>query len=117
MAPVDEDRLVQVLTNLVENGLSAGGPAVTVRLELGSTGGRAVVDVGDNGWGIPEPDRDRVFERLVRLDAARSSPTGSGLGLPIARGIAEAHGGSLTLMADPPGGRRGAHFRLELPRG
>lgn len=115
VASVDPDRLVQVLTNLVENALTAGGAAATVRLLLGSTGARAVVDVRDDGPGIPEADRERVFERLVRLDPARSSPTGSGLGLPIARGIAEAHGGSLALVADPPDAGPGAHFRLELP--
>jgi two-component system OmpR family sensor kinase len=116
LAPVDPDRLVQVLTNLVENALAAAGPAATVQLRLGSTGDRAVVDVRDDGPGIPEADRDRVFERLVRLDPARSSPTGSGLGLPIARGIAEAHGGSLALVTDAQDTGPGAHFRLELPR-
>ncbi|WP_375426053.1 ATP-binding protein [uncultured Friedmanniella sp.] len=114
-APVDPDRLVQVLTNLVENALTAGGPGATVRLELAAAGERAVVDVTDDGPGIPAADRERVFERLVRLDPARSNPSGSGLGLPIARGIAEAHGGSLVLLPDSPDRDRGAWFRLELP--
>jgi signal transduction histidine kinase len=61
---------------------------------------------------VPEAERERIFERFVRLDPSRSRHRfGSGLGLPIARGLAEAHGGELVCLA----GGRGARFRLTLP--
>ncbi|MDX3575096.1 ATP-binding protein, partial [Streptomyces sp. ID05-47C] len=76
-------------------------------------GGRAVVAVADDGDGVPEADRERVFERFVRLDAARSRDDGgAGLGLAIARDVAERHGGTLTVRGTPEGG---ALFELRLP--
>lgn len=115
-ACVDGDRLVQVLDNLVDNAVHAGAGtvAITVAADRDAADDVAVVDVVDDGPGIPPAEHERVFERLVRLDDARSGGTGSGLGLPIARGIAEAHGGSLQLL---DGSRRGAHVRLRLPVG
>jgi two-component system OmpR family sensor kinase len=107
----DRDRLVQVVANLVDNALVHGeGPVV---IGLAREGGHAVLDVDDDGPGVPAADRGRVFDRMVRLDPARGRrPTaGSGLGLPIARGIAEAHGGSVDLLD----GAAGARFRLRLP--
>ncbi|WP_086772772.1 ATP-binding protein, partial [Streptomyces bobili] len=75
--------------------------------------GRAVVAVADDGDGVPEADRERVFERFVRLDAARSRDDGgAGLGLAIARDVAERHGGTLTVRGTPEGG---ALFELRLP--
>ena len=68
---------------------------------------------GTPGPGVPPADRERIFERLVRLDDGRSADSGgSGLGLAIARGYARAHGGDL-VCADPRG--PGALFRLTLP--
>ena len=68
----------------------------------------------DDGPGVPPADRERIFDRLVRLDEARAAEDGgAGLGLAIARGIARAHGGDLRCV-DPPGGR-GAAFALTLP--
>jgi signal transduction histidine kinase len=108
----DTFRLRQVLANLLDNArhATAAGGRVTVSLDRGR--GRVVVEVEDDGPGVPEPERERIFERFVRLDASRSRDRfGSGLGLPIARGLAEAHGGSLVCL----GGTRGACFRLTLP--
>jgi two-component system, OmpR family, sensor kinase len=66
----------------------------------------------DTGPGIPDADRDRIFDRLVRLDTARNQDRGgAGLGLPIARALARAHGGELACL--PREG--GAQFRLSLP--
>lgn len=115
-AAVDADRIVQVLSNLCDNAVNAG--ARTVRIDVARTADRssveASVDIVDDGPGVPEAERERVFQRLVRLDPARSGAGGSGLGLPIARGIAEAHGGRLELVApDGPGAR----VRLTLPAG
>ena len=73
----------------------------------------AEVAVTDCGDGIPEADRERVFERFVRLDASRHGE-GAGLGLPIARAIAEAHGGALVLARSDPSG---STFLVRLPAG
>ena len=107
----DPDRITQVLTNLVDNALAATHQQGHVTLSLAQTDGAVTVDVADDGPGVPPADAERVFERLVRLDASRTSG-GSGLGLSIARGIAQAHGGSLVLV---PTHERGARFRLSLP--
>ncbi len=109
----DPDRITQVLTNLVDNALAATHGRGPVSMTLARTPDALTVDVADDGPGVPAADAERVFERLVRLDASRSSG-GSGLGLSIARGIAEAHGGTLVLV---PSERRGARFRLSLPAG
>jgi two-component system OmpR family sensor kinase len=109
----DPQALVGVLRNLVDNACRAAGPAGTVEIVLGTEGGTAVVDVVDDGPGVPAGERTRIFERLVRLDAARSVDTGgSGLGLAIARGTARAHHGDLVCLATPG---PGATFRLTLP--
>lgn len=105
----DGDRVTQILTNLVDNARRAAGPEGRVVVEVGP-GGRVVVS--DDGPGVPPEDRERVFERLVRLDEARSRDKGgAGLGLPIARGLARAHGGDLRLLDRSPG----AAFELVLP--
>ena len=75
-------------------------------------GGQAVVTVTDDGDGIAPQDRERVFERFVRLeDSRRLEPGGSGLGLAISRDIAHAHDGTLVIEDSP----RGARFVLRLP--
>ncbi|MFC5679391.1 sensor histidine kinase [Aeromicrobium endophyticum] len=105
----DADRVAQVLGNLLAN---AGRVAGTVHIDVRAVGGRAVVDVTDDGPGVPPADRERIFERLVRLDQGRDRHAGGvGLGLAVARGIAEAHGGSLTCEPSDVGAR----FRLVLP--
>lgn len=101
----DADRLAQVFGNLLDNAARATGGTGTVVLRTGcaddADGDVGVVRVSDDGPGIPEADRARVFDRLVRLDAGRDDRSGgAGLGLPIARGIARAHGGDLVC---PPG--------------
>jgi signal transduction histidine kinase len=120
--PGDAGQLQGVLRNLLDNARRAAGPTGTVHVALGRVDGSAVLDVIDDGPGVPEPDRERVFDRLVRLDAARSADAGgSGLGLAIARGVARAHGGDLVCLGpsgwsgDPA--RPGAVFRLSLPAG
>lgn len=114
VAAVDPDRITQVLANLVDNATNAAGPRASVGIVVGHQSGSAFVDVTDNGPGIPAEDTERIFERLVRLDASRDRRHGgAGLGLSIARGIARAHGGELTFVPRP--GRKGALFRLVLP--
>ncbi len=110
-AEVDPDRLGQVLDNLLRNAVRAAGPEGRVEVLVRAEGEHVRLDVVDDGPGVPADQRERVFDRLVRLDAARSRDGGAGLGLPIARALARAHGGDvLCLPAD-----RGACFRVQLP--
>jgi signal transduction histidine kinase len=112
----DAGRVSQIVGNLVDNAARATGGTgqVTVWLDA-SRADEVAVFVSDDGPGVPESDRERVFDRLVRLDEARrSGDGGAGLGLPIARGLARAHGGDLVGVAPGPG-RSGAVFRLTLP--
>jgi signal transduction histidine kinase len=111
----DPQRLAQVLANLMNNGRQATGGQGHIFLTVGAAGGFAHLTVIDDGPGVPEADRERIFDRLVRLDEARASASGgSGLGLPIARGICRAHGGDLRCEPPPPG-HQGAVFRITLP--
>ncbi|WP_261340696.1 sensor histidine kinase [Lentzea guizhouensis] len=105
----DGQRLAQVLANLVDNARQATGPQGTVRIRVDLTG----FTVADDGPGVPASERERIFDRLVRLDDARDRRSGgSGLGLAIARGVVRAHGGELTCEAS----EGGAVFRVVLPR-
>lgn len=102
----------RVLTNLLDNARRHARSAVTVTVR--QEGDRAVVAVADDGDGVAEADRERIFERFVRLDEARSRDDGgAGLGLAIARDIAVRHGGTLTVGRAPAGG---ALFELRLPQ-
>ena len=123
--PADPTKIAAIIRNLVDNALRAAGPAGWVALTLSQQGERAVLEVADSGPGVPPADRERIFERLVRLDSARSTDSGgSGLGLAIARGYARAHAGDLTCqeprprlpgtIATTPYGP-GARFVLTLP--
>ncbi|AXE88689.1 MULTISPECIES: HAMP domain-containing sensor histidine kinase [unclassified Streptomyces] len=104
-------QLGRVLANLLDNAQRHAREAVTVSVRR--EGDRAVVGVADDGDGVPEADRERIFERFVRLDAARSRDDGgAGLGLAIARDVAVRHGGTLTAGQGPAGG---ALFELRLP--
>ncbi|GII91910.1 sensor histidine kinase [Sinosporangium siamense] len=106
----DKLRLSRLLANLVDN---AERHAIDhVRIAVYPDGETAVLEVQDDGAGIDPGEREVVFQRFTRLDAARSRDAGgTGLGLPIAREIAEAHGGILTVEDSD----RGALFVLRLP--
>ncbi|MFI6859928.1 ATP-binding protein [Streptomyces sp. NPDC050421] len=104
-------QLARVIGNLLDNAErhARGAVAVAVRAE----GGGVVVEVTDDGDGVPEGERERIFERFVRLDDARTRDEGgAGLGLAIARDVAVRHGGRLTVTG---AGERGARFALWLP--
>lgn len=101
----DPAALRRMLDNIVTNARRHAATTVDVRVTVEE--GAVVITVDDDGPGLPADDRERVFERWVRLDAGRSREEGgSGLGLPIARSIARAHGGDVTLTASPRGGVR-----------
>lgn len=109
----DPARLERALANLVDNALRYARSEVLVRAV--AEDGWAVLEVTDDGPGIPEADRDRVFERFVRLDADRGrAGGGTGLGLAIAREIARAHGGDVRALP-PREGAPGARLELRLP--
>jgi two-component system sensor histidine kinase BaeS len=96
----DPVRLRQMVGNLLSNAIrhTRSGGSVTVR--TGVTGGRLTIAVADTGDGIAPDDLDKVFERFWRADSSRTRATGgSGLGLPIARQIAEAHGGDISVTS------------------
>lgn len=112
---LDADRIAQVLGNLADNAARATGGTGHLLLTLDADGGdTVVVRLEDDGSGVPVADRERVFDRLVRLDVGREDRSGGvGLGLPIARGIAHASGGDL--VAVDPSTLCGAAFVLTLP--
>lgn len=112
----DGDRLVQVFTNLTENAIKHTPQGGSVSIQASRRDGAAQITVADSGPGIPPAEADRVFERFYQLDKARASGPGRGvgLGLPIARQIVEAHGGTLTLESHPG---QGSQFIVRLPLG
>jgi signal transduction histidine kinase len=108
----DRDRLRQVLWNLIDNAVKYSPPGVEVRVEAESTDGRVVIEVRDRGPGISPEHQRVIFEKFGRVDVGEHAKPGTGLGLFIARSIAEAHGGALEVRSAPG---RGATFRLSLP--
>ena len=110
-ALADPDRIIQVLTNLLGNALRATSPGGAVTLDAAPDGSGVQVAVTDTGVGLTSDQLARVFDRFWR--APRSGGQGSGIGLTIARAIAEAHHG--TLRASSPGPGKGATFVLTLP--
>ncbi len=105
----DPDAISRIIRNLLENAVAAAGPAGHVRVRIAIDAREARLSVEDDGPGVPATERERIFDRFVRL--APGGPTGSGLGLSIARGIARQHQGDLTC----DGVERGARFTLRLP--
>lgn len=115
--PVDEDKMIQVVINLVSNSLRHAPPRtdVTIRLEEDISGERpwAVLKVIDQGVGIPEQEAENIFERFYRIDESRTREQGGmGLGLAITKGIVEAHGGRIWAAGSSP---QGAVFTVQLP--
>lgn len=113
----DEDLLQRMIGNLLENAIRYAPAGTEVRIRCARAGDVARIDVHDCGGGVPEPLREQIFERFFRVDAARRATSvaggsGAGLGLPIARWIAAAHGGTLGLESSGPDGTR---FVITLP--
>jgi signal transduction histidine kinase len=107
----DEDLLRRLVLNVLQNAVQHSPPGGDVAVELGQEPGRVRLRISDSGPGIPAADQSRIFDRFVQLDAARRGQ-GVGLGLPIARWIAEAHRGTLVLEASGPAG---STFCVVLP--
>lgn len=118
---VEADRaaLGRVFENLLTNAATHGGEGVAVRVRLGVEPGLAVVDIDDDGPGIPAATLATLFEPFARADEARTHP-GTGLGLSIARTLARAHGGDVTATSPAPGvsgpaAGPGTRFTVRLP--
>jgi len=117
----DRHLLSQAVANLLDNALKYGigvGGGGDITIAVGRSDGRAVLEVADCGPGIPEEDRESVFDRFVRLEPSRSTP-GNGLGLSLVRAVIRRHGGSVSLgenhRADRPAGSAGLKVRIEFP--
>ena len=109
----DRQRLEQVVTNILGNAIKYTPDGGHIAVTGGGSGRSVWVEVADDGIGIPEKDRDRIFDRFYRVDKARSRESGgTGLGLSIAKEIVERHHGSLRLV---PREGRGTTIRLVLP--
>lgn len=103
----DPDRLAQALRNLIANAIQHTDAGGLIRLTSDADDGRVVIGVEDDGPGIPEPEREAVFERFHRTDSSRTrSAGGAGLGLTIVEAIAAAHGGAVDVETAPGGGAR-----------
>ena len=108
----DPGQLTRAVGNLLDNGARHARGRVSIALKEDDD--QVLLTVTDDGGGVPPEDRDRIFDRFVRLDGARGrSDGGSGLGLAITRAIAEGHGGTISVEAATGGG---ACFVLRLPR-
>jgi signal transduction histidine kinase len=107
----DEELLRRLVINVLRNAIQHTAPDGEVVITAEKAGDRAVIRIADGGTGIPDADRDRIFQRFVQLDPSRRTD-GAGLGLPIASWIANVHQGTLTLEAT---GIHGSTFRIMLP--
>jgi signal transduction histidine kinase len=107
----DREQMFRALNNLVRNAAEAGATRIVLGARHESTplGRRAVIEVADNGPGLPEPVRQHLFQPF----AGTARTGGTGLGMAIARDLARAHGGDLTLVSTGP---EGTAFRFSLPQ-
>jgi signal transduction histidine kinase len=110
-APVLGDRqlLIQMLVNLVENAIRYAGPGTSIVLSIARSADGTLLAVADNGPGLPEPERSKVFQRFYRTDASRHS-AGSGIGLALVKAVAELHSASIVLTDNAPGVRAEIFF-------
>ena len=110
----DEDRLKQLVINLMNNAVNYTPPSGKVKLKVTQSNDAVFAEISDTGMGIPEDSLDRIFERFYRVDKARSRNTGgTGLGLAIVKHVVEAHGGTISVNSEV---NKGTTFSIRLPK-
>lgn len=112
MVSADPALLSRLVQNLVENGFKYGGPDGSVWIAANRRDKEILLEVRDNGIGIPPEQQDKIWRRFYRADSSRNDEGGIGLGLSMVRQIAQAHGGYMTLESVV---RVGSVFTLHLP--
>jgi signal transduction histidine kinase len=113
LVSAEPDDIRRIVANLLDNAARYGGPGVRIRVATSRSERDAVLEVADDGPGIAAADVERIFEPFYRVHADAAGPDGTGLGLALARSLAERSGGRLTVESEPVVGSR---FRLILPR-
>jgi signal transduction histidine kinase len=110
----DRRRVEQILTNLLSNAAKYTPRGGLVQVAARADNGHVLLSVADNGPGVPEAEREIVFDKFYRgRQAIRDGEAGSGLGLAIVKSLVELHGGSIHVEGNQP---RGARFVVSLPR-
>jgi signal transduction histidine kinase len=109
----DPEALTQAILNLLGNAMKYSGEARSIDMRIGTRDGEAFVDVVDHGIGIARDDQSRIFERFHRVQSIETAGiAGTGLGLPLARHVVEAHRGRIAVVSDPG---RGSTFSVRIP--
>jgi signal transduction histidine kinase len=109
----DPEALTQAVLNLLANAMKYSGDARRIEIRLGTCGGEAFIDVVDYGIGIARADQARIFERFQRVQSLETAGiAGTGLGLPLARHVVEAHRGRIAVDSEPG---RGSTFSVRFP--
>jgi two-component system sensor histidine kinase GlrK len=110
--PIDREKIASAVGNLLSNAIRFSPQGGEIRLTLVELPGRACLDIMDQGPGVAEADRDRIFEPFYRGERQpQGAPRGTGIGLSIVHEYIVAHGGRIELLPR----RQGAHIRIELP--
>jgi signal transduction histidine kinase len=111
----DDDRIKQVLTNIIKNSLKATSKNGKIEISLADEPSEIIVSVKDNGQGIPKDSIDKIFKKFYQVDTSSTREGGgSGLGLAICKGIVEAHGGRIWVQSELT---KGSVFSFTLPKG
>jgi two-component system OmpR family sensor kinase len=112
LVAADERLLARAVANIVDNAFKYSPSSGSVEIEVDAREGRAVVSVADHGSGVPPDLGERIFEPFFRGGRHRAETQGFGLGLPLARAVARAHGGDVALAESSP---QGSRFQLWVP--
>jgi two-component system sensor histidine kinase KdpD len=109
--PMDYSLMMRVLVNLIDNALKYSPNQSSIQISARQSGNRVRIEISDEGFGIPEDDLKRIFDKFYRAVKPRQI-TGTGLGLSICKGIVEAHSGKIWAQNNTD---KGATFFIELP--